>query len=862
MNMAYLGFWSDPVGWVMEKIMDPVFNFVGGLLNSVFTWLFNTILAPLLKSVLIPLIIKVGKFLLQSLSGVFYGIMVEVWKFLDSMEQAYNIFIGIDTVTIRIGDKTSTPITLLEAIFSIKAVWNAFWYIFVVAIVMLFMFTIYSVAKSIFDLETERPHTVSHVMNSFLRACVQFLIVPLFVLFMVRFSGVLVTTLDNAVQQEESSGNATIGSTLFVISSLDASKEKEYNISTASADMKTKLGISDGARKDYYTNGSKEHPEKTYWNTSQVSKDFVYSKFDFIVGFGVGFFVFIVMISNSVVFIQRIFDMLLLYLVAPFFVSTMPLDDGERFKRWRELFIGKSISGMGGIVAMKLYLLIVPIVISGNITFTSLASESTETTYVLKILFLLGGAWAATKSGSMVTSLISSAAGSSEGQSAAVGTGLAISTLSHAYDFAKAGVGYGMGLFSGGKAEGDDDDEDEDEDENESGTGGAGGDEDGVGENGGGKIPGLSADTGGGGGDDDDDEDEEGDDNGADRYAGDLDTIDEASEEEEDDDSDGGLETIDEAPEEEEEDAEDGAEGGEEAGAEGGQEGTAAAATDAHGNGTFFTPSNKLSQTAASMPSPPKSDTAASMANMSARQRRNAQVEKEKAALPPQRTKRFMGLTFKTGRDGKYHLNINMGGLFSHTYGADGSETYKVFGLEVRGNHKGEVDKVTFMGIGKTVDNMGEEHYDFSLGNLFQRHVSADGSSSFSIGGGLIGRSYDSEGNLTNSRNFGVEKQRNTKTGAMYTRRNAWTGLEKVQDKTGDVHVKSHYGMHYKRDKKGNYNFDHGWGARQKNMINEQGQSECVSRSFLGFNIYEATSKRERLSQLDVNKPKKKKEKE
>ncbi len=884
MNMAYLGFWSDTVGWVMEKIMDPVFSFVGGLLNSALTWLFQVILAPLLKNILIPLAIEIAKLILQALSGVFYSIMVEVWRILDSMEQAYNIFIGIDTVTIVENGVRSPHMTLLEALYSITTIRNAFWYIFVVALVMLFMFTIYSVAKSIFDLETEKPHTVSHVMNSFLRACVQFLIVPLFVLFMIRFSGVLVTTLDNAVQESSDSGDATIGSTLFVISSLDASKKSEYNISTASAEMKTKLGINDEARKDYYTNGSRKYPDKTYWNTSQVSKDFVYAKFDFIVGFGVGFFVFIVMVSNSVVFIQRIFDMLLLYLASPFFVSTMPLDDGERFKRWRELFIGKSVSGMGGIVAMKLYLLIVPVVISGQISFMSLAAESTETVYVLKVLFLIGGAWAATKSGSMVTSLISSAAGSSESQSASVGTGAAISALSYAYDFAKAGAGYGKKLFSGGKEEDDDDD-----DEEESGTGGTKDGEDGVGENEGGKIPGLSADGKDGDGDDDnhletideaseEEEDDEGDEEPQAAGAADGDNAggepeeDGEEEEDEDENAESGPEALDgaegedgeegeegEGEEEEDENAdggpealdgaegEDGAEGGEaEGAASGGGAGGAAAAAAS----PFFSPSNRLKTKAANTPQA-----------MTARQKRNAQVEKEKAALPPQRTKRFLGLTFKTGRDGKYHLNVNMGGLYSHTYGADGSETVKVMGLEVRANYKGEVDKAAFLGIGRTVDNMGEVHTDLNLGNFIQRHVDADGSSSVSYLGGLFGRAYDEGGNKVNTRNFGVERQMNTVTGEMYTRRNFWTGLEKVQDKSGNLHVKSHYGNHYKRDKNGNYNFSRGWGVRQKNMINEEGKSECVGRSFLGINFYDATSKRERLSQLDINKPKEKKDK-
>ncbi len=1056
MNMAYLGFWSDPIGWVMEHILDPVFSFVGDLLNTALTWLFQTVMGPLLKNVLIPLSIQIAKWVFNACAGVFYTLMANVWKFLDSMEQAYNIFIGIKTVQITTGDKTSDPMTLLEALYSIGTIHNAFWYIFVVSLVLLFMFTIYAVAKSIFDLETEKPRTVSHVMNLFLRSCIQFLIVPMFVLFMIRFSGVLVTTLDNSLQQSGASSNATIGSTLFVISSLDASTNAEFNISTASAEDKPTLGINDKARKNYYTNGSKDKPNQTYWNYKQVKQDFVYAKFDYIVGFGVGVFVFFVMVSNSVVFIQRIFDMLLLYIVSPFFVSTMPLDDGERFKRWRELFLGKSISGLGGIVAMKLYLMIVPIIISGQITFTSLSSESVETVYVLKILFLLGGAWAATKSGSMVTGLISSSAGSAEGQAANMGNTLAWGAMATAYSWSKKAVGWGIDAMSGGKPE--ERDEDFEEDDDDGGEGGAAtaaatGDGDS------GKIPGLSAEnvaaagagtgaaggatsnrkpmplrdvlndleakrqaklagtggtgaagaaaggagavggtggaqmpggaqipgtgTGGTGGTGKvggagavaaalmnkptggnlvagpggvvgGDKKAEGEgqklegnvggnaeqkpegnvpSNAEQKPEGNVgsgteqkptdatdkqpdaagaDTGKQGENDDAEDNSDGvpesNIESLPEGPagelhpnteaepaKQEEPEKSEAGEGNGTSEGSGSESGAGAGGAENEPN---IPPAPPLQKTPYSQhlnwlkrskgadaaakapeipPAPPlqvgvpysqpenwlsrNTDAEPEAWPISERQAANERAEQEKAALPPQKTKRFLGLTFKTGRDGKYGWNVNMGGLFSNTYGADGSHTVKILGFTKRINHKGKTDKLSFLGFGCTWDNMGQKHGYVSLGKLYQQKVAADGSRHYSIGGSLFTQSYDSENNLTSIRALGVERQRNTETGEMYTRRNVWTGLEKVQDKAGNVHVKSHYGKHYVRDRAGNYNFSHGWGVTQRNMVNENGEAEAVSRSFMGFRFYEATSKRERLSQLDVNKPKEKKEK-
>ncbi len=813
MNMVYLGFLSDPIGWMMENFLDPLFELVGNLLNTVFTWLFNTLLEPALRNAIIPLCVALGKIIWEMIAGVVYSLMASIWKLLDSMETAYDIFIGISKVT----DTTATEkeaTTLLEALYNIPTFRSAFYYILALSFVMLFMFTIYSVSKSIFDLETERPKTVSHVMTSFMKACVQFLIVPLMVLFLIRFSGVLVNSLNNSLESSTNNGSATVGSTLFVISSLDAAKDEKMNISTAADDVKSTLGVSDTLRMPYYLNGQVDghkNSDKVYSNNTQVKKDFVFSKFDFVVGLGCSIFIFIVMISNSMVFVQRLFDILLLYIVSPFFVSTMPLDDGERFKRWRELFLGKTFSGMGGIVAMKLYLMIVPVIMGGQIQFDSLKGESTEVVYILKVLFLLGGAWAATKSGSMVTSLISAAAGSAESATAQTGTmigyGLVKSAGKLAWKATKKTAGGLFGSKGGGAAAEAADGEgkgaegqDADGAEDTGGTEGALG-ADAAAKLGTGTIPGLSGAPGPIGG-----------------IGG-----------------HGASKDLPAAPP---------------AGAIGGL-GAAPAIGGIGGLGAAG--GAKAAAKAGANMSPEQN------ARMARRKAMNELATAQKSQLPKQRTKKFLGMTFKTNRDGNYRWNVNMGSFLSNTYGADGSHTMKFLGVQVRTDHNGDLSKVGALGFGCTWDNAGERHLDLSLGKLVSHHVSSDGSQSTSFGGGLFSRTYDSDEQLVNSRTFGVEKQMNSTTGEMYTRHNSWFGIERVEDKQGNVHMKSCLGAHFAPDANGDYHFSHGWGAGQKMMVNEEGKAECVGRTFLGMNVYEATSKKERLSQLDINKPKRKK---
>ena len=168
----------------------------------------------------------------------------------------------------------------------------------------------------------------------------------------------------------------------------------------------------DKIREPFYVIGEKGVSSKDYGRLSEVGNSFHLGEFDYLIGFIAAVFLLFTIGICLVIFIQRIFELLILYLVSPYFVCTMPLDDGEKFSRWRELFIGKCFSGFGSAIGMRLYLLVCPAIMSNDIRLA--AKSSPETEYMMKLFFLAGGAWAVYKSGSMVTSLISSQAGQSE----------------------------------------------------------------------------------------------------------------------------------------------------------------------------------------------------------------------------------------------------------------------------------------------------------------------------------------------------------------------------------------------------------------------------------------------------------------
>ena len=397
MDIVYLGLFSKVLNWVLDKIFNPIFKFISNLLSTVFGWIFDKVLGPIISSVLVPIMNWLIETIFELFAEVFYRIYVAILSLVDTMQMAFDVLIGLTPVK----DDDS----LLDVLIQNDNISTAFWQIAILGLGIAMMLTIFATAKSAFDLDFENKRPVGAVMRAFFKTCVNFLMVPLLCLFMVKLSGVILSGIDTALAQ----GECTIGNTIFLTSSLDAAKNSKYNTSTASDP--TSVGFTDKIRNPYYE-GSKSYKE-----VEIVRGDFVFSKFDYVVGYFMSIFVLIILALCLITFVQRIFEVIVLYLISPLFVSTMPLDDGEHFKKWREMFIAKIFTGFGSAIGMRVYLMLVPVIMGNSIVFYNSAlgeRMSTEMTYVMKLLFVVGGAFAVWKSSSMLTTLLNFQAGQGE----------------------------------------------------------------------------------------------------------------------------------------------------------------------------------------------------------------------------------------------------------------------------------------------------------------------------------------------------------------------------------------------------------------------------------------------------------------
>ena len=59
---------------------------------------------------------------------------------------------------------------------------------------------------------------------------------------------------------------------------------------------------------------------------------------------------------------KRVYEIIFMYFVMPMSMSTLPLDDGARFKTWRETFITKIVIAYGTVFSVNIFVLLLPLI--------------------------------------------------------------------------------------------------------------------------------------------------------------------------------------------------------------------------------------------------------------------------------------------------------------------------------------------------------------------------------------------------------------------------------------------------------------------------------------------------------------------
>lgn len=317
---------------------------------------------------------------------IFYTLQKSICYLLDFIRDIFCKLAGIETVKIDGSEEEILSHFILS-----PAIRNAFLGVLLVGVILLFVFVIIAIIKSE-AADPQHKKTKGQILVKSLQSFVIFLLIPFLLIAGIMLANVVVGAIHASMTGSMLDGNtaSTIGGQILVTSGYDA------YIGPAGSRAEIERMFVTG--------------QLDYNSLSVVKRYYDLSEMNFFVGIAGGLVILVMFVMSAVMFVQRIFDIILLYIVSPASVSTIPLDDGGRFRIWREMLVSKVLSAYGIILSMNIFFLVVPQI--SQITFFGNAFKDG----IVQLLFVIGGAFSITKANMIIAQLTGSNAGMQEMQ--------------------------------------------------------------------------------------------------------------------------------------------------------------------------------------------------------------------------------------------------------------------------------------------------------------------------------------------------------------------------------------------------------------------------------------------------------------
>lgn len=311
--------------------------------------------------------------LVNALKDMFFTFLYLCFKcicqLIDFIKDIFYMLCGIDPVVVD-GEETDLLSTLIQS----DTIKTAFLVIFVIGVILLFVFTAVAIVKANYQEKQNWVSVLKKSGQSFIIA----LLIPFTVLAGILLTNTVMSSINAAMNPYGTTSHPLIGGQFLATIGSDA------YIGSADKDEIIAMFVSG---------------ELDYTNVDLVKSYFNIQNMNYLIGILGGFVMLVMFVLSSISFIQRIFDIVLLYLVSPVSISTIPLDEGNRFKVWKDMMIGKILSAYGIILVMNLFFLIIPQVY--QIRFF----ESDFQNGIVYILFLLGGSFSVAKANDLIARL-------------------------------------------------------------------------------------------------------------------------------------------------------------------------------------------------------------------------------------------------------------------------------------------------------------------------------------------------------------------------------------------------------------------------------------------------------------------------
>lgn len=285
-------------------------------------------------------------------------------KLIDGLMEIFSAIAGVTDVKVN-----GQAVNIIEYLAGNSTVGTVFWCIFILAVGLTCIFTIVGLVKNMIA----NNRNISSIVGKFFLA-----LLGTMAMLAVVFLGILIANsllhllarifeLNTSKKLSNALFNACVGKWI-----------NGYNINKINV---TSLSVSD-------IFGDYNSALFGIWPTSWKCNGMVNpNSFMYLPSLIAGIALLIALIIATLNLAKRVYEIIYLYLCMPVSMSTLPLDDGARFKNWREQFITKIILAYGAVLSVNVFILLLPIIQSMSIPGVGSFGNS-----IFRIFMIVGGA--------------------------------------------------------------------------------------------------------------------------------------------------------------------------------------------------------------------------------------------------------------------------------------------------------------------------------------------------------------------------------------------------------------------------------------------------------------------------------------
>ena len=260
-----------------------------------------------------------------------------ILKLVDGLMEIFSAISGVTDVTYK-GEK----VNIIEFLAGDSTVNTIFWCIFILAIGLTCIFTIAALVKNMINSQ----RNVSTIVGKFFLALLGTMAMLTVLFLIILISNSLLVLVSQVFQI----GNTTkLSSALFNACAgdwINGYSVSEFDIS--------KVGVKE-IFGDYTTGFV--FPGSWKYNGMVNPDNFLYLP-SLIAGVALAIALVVAILNLA----KRVYEIIFMYFVMPMSMSTLPLDDGARFKTWRETFITKIVIAYGTVFSVNIFILLLPLI--------------------------------------------------------------------------------------------------------------------------------------------------------------------------------------------------------------------------------------------------------------------------------------------------------------------------------------------------------------------------------------------------------------------------------------------------------------------------------------------------------------------